>query len=117
MKTNTTVISALGIISEFAIVKLIFFLFIFHICESVPKFTIVPLFKNWNPSGKKRLGELLFSVWGGPLPTSAVQTSGGAADLIAMRACTHFEQHHKPMGIKAEECLCHIQRLLWQQNQ
>lgn len=34
-----------------------------------------------------------------------------------MQACTHFEQHHKPMGIKAEECLCHIQRLLWQQNQ
>lgn len=53
----------------------------------------------------------------GPLPTSTVQTCSGAAPLIAMQACTHFEQHHKPTGIKAGECLCHIQRLLWQLNQ
>lgn len=43
-----------------------------------------------------------------PLLTSAVCTRGGADPLIAMQACTYFELHHKPMGIKADECLCHI---------
>lgn len=106
MKTNTTVISALGIISEFSIVKLIFFFWFvlfFKFANQCPSLQMCPYSKTGTQAVKKRPGELLFSVWGGggPLPTSAVQTGGGAADLIAMRACTHFEQHHKPMGIKS----------------
>lgn len=71
MKTNTTVISALGIISEFAIVKLIFFcLFVlfFKFANQCPSLQMCPYSKTGTQAVKKRPGELLFSVWGGASP-------------------------------------------------